>query len=121
MHVLVVHFKKEQLLSALLPPALRAKLLWAEWGPVPRQMLHGPARWAYLAAARRADLILAVSAGTRDSVCALGVPPEHVHVIPNAVPGAGVLLQRDRPGAGTPGAWDPTRCASRRLRVPLSR
>ena len=84
--VLVVHFKKEQLLSALLPPALRAKLLWAEWGPVPRQMLHGPARWAYLAAARRADLILAVSAGTRDSVCALGVPPEHVHVIPNALP-----------------------------------
>jgi glycosyltransferase involved in cell wall biosynthesis len=84
--VLVVHFKKEQLLSALLPPALRAKLLWAEWGPVPRQMLHGPARWAYLAAARRADLILAVSAGTRDSVCAVGVPPEQVHVIPNALP-----------------------------------
>jgi glycosyltransferase involved in cell wall biosynthesis len=84
--VLVVHFKKEQLLAALLPRALRAKLLWAEWGPVPRQMLHGPARWAYLTAARRADLILAVSAGTRDSVCAVGVPPEQVHVIPNALP-----------------------------------
>ena len=64
--VLIVHFKKEQLLSAALPRRLRAKLLWAEWGPVPKQMRHGAGRWAYLGAARRADLILAVSAGTRD-------------------------------------------------------
>ena len=84
--VLIVHFKKEQLLSSLLPEKLRAKLLWAEWGPVPRQMVHGAGRWAYLAAARRADLILAVSAGTRDSICALGVPAKQVHVIPNALP-----------------------------------
>jgi glycosyltransferase involved in cell wall biosynthesis len=84
--VLIAHFKKEQLLSSLLPERLRAKLLWAEWGPVPRQMVHGPGRWAYLAAARRADLILAVSAGTRDSICALGVPAKQVHVIPNALP-----------------------------------
>jgi glycosyltransferase involved in cell wall biosynthesis len=84
--VLVVHFKKEQLLAALLPRRLRAKLLWAEWGPVPRQMVYGPGRWAYRAAARRADVILAVSAGTRDSVCALGVPGPQVHVIPNAIP-----------------------------------
>jgi glycosyltransferase involved in cell wall biosynthesis len=84
--VLVVHFKKEQLLSALLPRRLRAKLLWAEWGPIPRQMLHGPGRLAYLAAARRADLILAVSAGTRDSLCALGVPGPRVHIVPNALP-----------------------------------
>jgi glycosyltransferase involved in cell wall biosynthesis len=84
--VLVVHFKKEQLLAALLPRRLRARLLWAEWGPVPRQMLFGPGRWAYRAAARRADLILAVSAGTRDSVCALGVPAPQVHVVPNALP-----------------------------------
>ena len=84
--VLVAHFKKEQLLAALLPRKLRPKLLWAEWGPVPRQMVHGPGRWAYLAAARRADLILAVSPGTRDSVCALGVSASQVHVIPNALP-----------------------------------
>jgi glycosyltransferase involved in cell wall biosynthesis len=83
---LVVHFKKEQLLASLLPQRLRASLVWAEWGPVPRQMLNGPGRWAYLAAARRADLILAVSAGTRDSVCAVGVPGPQVHVIPNALP-----------------------------------
>lgn len=84
--VLVVHFKKEQLLTTLLPRRLRPKLLWAEWGPVPRQMRHGLGRWGYLAAARRADLILAVSAGTRDSVCATGVPASHVHVVPNALP-----------------------------------
>lgn len=84
--VLVVHFKKEQLLAGLLPRRLRAKLLWAEWGPVPTQMQRGPGRWAYLAAARRADLILAVSAGTRDSVCAAGAPAGHVHVVPNALP-----------------------------------
>jgi glycosyltransferase involved in cell wall biosynthesis len=84
--VLVTHFKKEQLLAALLPRRLRPKLVWAEWGPVPRQMRGGPGRWAYLAAARRADLILAVSPGTRDSVCALGVPARQVHVIPNALP-----------------------------------
>jgi glycosyltransferase involved in cell wall biosynthesis len=84
--VLVVHFKKEQLLAGLLPPRLRARLLWAEWGPVPRQMLYGPGRWVYLAAARRADAILAVSAGTRDSLYAVGVPAAQVHVVPNAVP-----------------------------------
>jgi glycosyltransferase involved in cell wall biosynthesis len=83
---LVVQFKKEQLLTTALPRRLRAKLLWAEWGPVPRQMLHGPGRTAYLAAARRADVIMAVSAGTRDSVCAVGVPPGKVHVVPNALP-----------------------------------
>jgi glycosyltransferase involved in cell wall biosynthesis len=84
--VLVVHFKKEQLLAALLPPRLRPKLVWAEWGPVPKQMLHGPGRWTYLSAARQADLILAVSPGTRDSVCALGVPASQVHIVPNALP-----------------------------------
>jgi glycosyltransferase involved in cell wall biosynthesis len=84
--VLVVHFKKEQLLSAALPRRLRAKLMWAEWGPVPRQMRSGPGRWTYRAAARRAELILAVSDGTRDSVCAAGVPADRVHVVPNALP-----------------------------------
>lgn len=84
--VLVVHFKKEQLLASLLPRKLRPRLLWAEWGPIPRQMHHGPGRLAYLAAARRADLIMAVSPGTRDSICALGVPARQVHVVPNALP-----------------------------------
>ncbi len=84
--LLIVHYKKEQLLASLLPPRLRARLLWAEWGPVPRRMTHGAGRWAYLAAARRAEQVLAVSAGTRDSVCAVGVPAARVHVVPNALP-----------------------------------
>lgn len=83
--VLLVHYKKEQLLAALLPKRLRAQLVWAEWGPVPKELRHGPGRQAYVTAARRASLVLAVSAGTRDSVCALGVPSERVHVVRNAV------------------------------------
>ena len=84
--VLIMHFKKEQLLSAALPRRLRADLVWAEWGPIPGPLRYGLGRSAYLIAARRADLILAVSAGTRDSVCALGVPQRQVHVVPNALP-----------------------------------
>ena len=33
--VLILHFKKEQLLGSLLPKRLRPRLIWAEWGPVP--------------------------------------------------------------------------------------
>ena len=83
--VLLVHYKKEQLLGATLPKRLRAQLVWAEWGPVPREMRHGLGRLAYVAAARRTPLVLAVSAGTRDSICSAGVPPDRVHVVPNAV------------------------------------
>jgi glycosyltransferase involved in cell wall biosynthesis len=83
--VLVVHYKKEQLLAAILPARLRAELMWAEWGPVPHELRHGPGRLAYLAAARRAPLVIAVSAGTRDSICAVGVPADRVHYVPNAL------------------------------------
>lgn len=83
--VLIMHYKKEQLLAATLPRRLRAQLVWAEWGPVPSQMSHGAGRIAYAAASRRASLVLAVSAGTRDSICAAGVAPARVHVVPNAI------------------------------------
>jgi glycosyltransferase involved in cell wall biosynthesis len=83
--VLVVHYKKEQLLAATLPERLRAHLIWAEWGPVPKELRHGTARLAYLAAARRARLVMAVSAGTRDSICAVGVSADRVHLVPNAL------------------------------------
>ena len=83
--VLIVHYKKEQLLAAILPERLRARLIWAEWGPVPRELRHGPGRLGYLAAARRAPVVLAVSAGTRDSICAVGVPADRVHLVPNAL------------------------------------
>ena len=83
--VLIVHYKKEQLLASMLPRTLRPTLLWAEWGPVPFPMRRGAPRLAYLAAARGADAVMAVSAGTRDSVCAVGVPESKVAVVPNAV------------------------------------
>ncbi len=84
--VLVLHFKKEQLLGPLLPKRLRPLLIWAEWGPVPQQMSRGPGRWAYITAARRADLIFAVSAGTRDSLQSVGLPSQRIHIVPNALP-----------------------------------
>lgn len=83
--VLVVHYKKEQLLASLLPTHLRAQLIWAEWGPVPAELSHGLGRVAYATAARRAELVLAVSERTRESVRAAGVPAARVHVIPNAL------------------------------------
>jgi glycosyltransferase involved in cell wall biosynthesis len=46
-------------------------------------MRRGLPRWAYLAAARRARLIMAVSAGTKASLQSVGVPAEKVVVVPN--------------------------------------
>jgi glycosyltransferase involved in cell wall biosynthesis len=83
--VLLVHFKKEQLLVPALPRALRPTTVWAEWGPVPYQMRMGPGGRAYAAAGRRADLVVAVSEHTRESVCTAGVDPEKVAVLPNAI------------------------------------
>jgi glycosyltransferase involved in cell wall biosynthesis len=83
--VLMVHYKKEQLMAHWLPERLRATLVWAEWGPVPFPLRRGLPRWMYLRAARGAATIMAVSAGTRESVCAVGVPPERVEVVPNVL------------------------------------
>ena len=83
--VLIVHYKKEQLLASMLPARQRPVLLWAEWGPVPFPMRKGLPRFAYLKAAGRADAVMSVSAGTRESVCDVGVDREKVVVVPNAV------------------------------------
>lgn len=83
--ILLLHFKKEQLLCALLPAGLTGRIVWAEWGPVPPPMRRGLARRMYARAARRASRIIAVSEGTRRSVIAAGVPPEKVTVVPNLV------------------------------------
>lgn len=83
--VLLVHFKKEQLLAATLPDRLTATLAWAEWGPVPPELRRGLPRWAYLRAARHVKLVMAVSEGTARSVCAVGIPQSRVHVVPNAL------------------------------------
>ena len=83
--VLLVHYKKEQLMVLALPRALSRTCAWAEWGPVPFPLRSGLANVAYRLAARRAAVVMAVSAGTRDSVCQAGVPAAKVHVVPNAM------------------------------------
>ncbi len=83
--VLLLHFKKEQLLCSLLPRRLTGEIVWAEWGPVPMQLRHGPARMLYALAARRAQRIIAISQGTKESIVQCGVPAEKVEVVPNLV------------------------------------
>jgi glycosyltransferase involved in cell wall biosynthesis len=90
--VLLLHFKKEQLMSAILPRRLTGAVVWAEWGRLPEPVAHGPARLLYLAAARRAKLIVAVSESTRSSLIDAGVPVEKVVVIHNIVDGAEVAF-----------------------------
>ena len=83
--VLIVHYKKEQLLALTLGKRLRATLIWAEWGPVPFPLRKGLPRRAYLQAAGLASLVLAISEGTRRSVVEVGVDPAKVVVVPNVL------------------------------------
>jgi glycosyltransferase involved in cell wall biosynthesis len=83
--VLMVHYKKEQLLAGMLPAELRRTLVWAEWGPVPFPLRKGLPRRAYLRAGERAKLVMAISEGTRHSVADVGVPLEKIVVVPNVM------------------------------------
>jgi glycosyltransferase involved in cell wall biosynthesis len=83
--VLLVHHEKEQLMARYLPKRLRPALVWAAWGPVPFPLRRGLPRWLYLGAARRADRVIAISSGTRVSLCDVGLPDEAIEVVPNAV------------------------------------
>jgi glycosyltransferase involved in cell wall biosynthesis len=83
--VLVVHYKKEQLLARMLPKALRRTVVWEEWGPVPFPLRRGLPRSAYLAASRQAALVLAISEGTRRSVSEVGVEESKIVVVPNVL------------------------------------
>jgi glycosyltransferase involved in cell wall biosynthesis len=83
--VLMVHYKKEQLLAGMLPAELRRTIVWEEWGPVPFPLRKGLPRRAYLRAADRAALVLAISEGTRSSVAEVGVPQEKIVVVPNVL------------------------------------
>jgi glycosyltransferase involved in cell wall biosynthesis len=83
--VLLVHYKKEQLMALLLPRAMRPILVWAEWGPVPFELRRGGPRLLYRLAARPAKLIMAVSESTKVSVQAVGIPGEKIIVVPNVV------------------------------------
>lgn len=94
--VLLVCFKKEQLLSALVPPGVARAIVWAEWGPLPAQLQQGLPRRLYVAAARRARLMLAESQGTRRSLVAAGVADDRIAVVPNVLDGAKLRFE---PGA----------------------
>lgn len=83
--VLMLHYKKEQLLARSLPARLRPRIVWAEWGPVPCQMRSGPGQRLYVAASAQVASVLAISAGTRQSVVDTGVDPDRVEVLPNAL------------------------------------
>jgi glycosyltransferase involved in cell wall biosynthesis len=82
---LLLHYKKEQLLAADLPAALRPRVIWAEWGPVPRQLRHGPGRRFYARASWGVSRVLAISEGTAASVVEAGVERSRVSVLPNAL------------------------------------
>ncbi len=83
--LLLLHYKKEQLLAPTLPAGLRPQVAWAEWGPVPRQLGRGPGGRLYARASREVDPVLAISAGTRQSVIDAGVDAAKVTVLPNAL------------------------------------
>jgi glycosyltransferase involved in cell wall biosynthesis len=83
--ILLVHYKKEQLLARMLPKALRRTVVWCEWGPVPFPLRRGLPRRAYLSAAEQVPLVLAISEGTRSSVAEVGVPDAKIVVVPNVL------------------------------------
>ena len=83
--VLLLHYKKEQLMALTLPRRLTRTVVWAEWGPVPFPLRQGIPNALYRLAGRRAKLVMAVSEGTRASVCEAGVPQSKVHVVPNVM------------------------------------
>ena len=83
--VLLVHYKKEQLMARMLPAELRRTVVWSEWGPVPFPLRKGLPRRAYLAAAEQAALVMAISEGTRRSVTDVGVEERKVVVVPNVL------------------------------------
>jgi glycosyltransferase involved in cell wall biosynthesis len=83
--VLLVHYKKEQLMARMLPAELSRTVVWSEWGPVPFPMRKGLPRRAYLRAAERVPLVMAVSEGTKSSVAEVGVDPAKIVVVPNVL------------------------------------
>jgi glycosyltransferase involved in cell wall biosynthesis len=80
-----VHYKKEQLMARMLPDELSRTVVWSEWGPVPFPLRKGLPRRAYLRAAERVPLVMAVSEGTKRSVTEVGVDPQKVVVVPNVL------------------------------------
>jgi glycosyltransferase involved in cell wall biosynthesis len=83
--VLLVHYKKDQLLARWLPKRLRPLVVWCEWGPIPFPMRKGLPRRMYLNAAKHADVIMAISEGTKQNLIDVGVPAEKITYVPNVM------------------------------------
>ncbi len=80
--LLLLPYKKEQLLGSLLPRRGRPAIAWLEWGPIPRPMRAGAGAVLLRAAGRGAGAVLAVSESTAASLREAGLPPAKVHVVP---------------------------------------
>jgi glycosyltransferase involved in cell wall biosynthesis len=116
--VLLVHYKKEQLLAPWLPARLRATLAWAEWGPVPRQLRTGAPNRLFRRAARDVGAVLAVSEGTRRSLVEAGIDPASIAVVPNVMDLNAVVFdagarERVRGELGIPAGAFTVGCVSR--------
>jgi glycosyltransferase involved in cell wall biosynthesis len=116
--VVLLHYKKEQLLAPGLPVSLRPRIAWCEWGPVPRQMRRGPGRWAYARAGRGVSAVLAISEGTRESVIAAGLDQAKVTYLPNAMRTGEIRFSEEgrarvRAELGIPGDAFTVGCVSR--------
>lgn len=83
--VVLLHYKKEQLMSRLVLPRMAPRVVWAEWGPLPFEFRSGAARRAYVASAGRAAHVACVSEGTRQTIVDAGVPAGKATVVPNLV------------------------------------
>ena len=83
--VVLLHYKKEQLMSRLVTPGISPRVVWAEWGPVPFEFRTGLPQRAYAFSAGRAAHVACVSEGTRQTVVAAGVPEARASVVPNLV------------------------------------
>lgn len=85
--VLLLHFKKEQLLAATLPRDLTRAVVWAEWGPLPPPLRSGVPRRVYALAAQRAARVVAESTATARSIIAAGVDPDRLVIAGNVFDG----------------------------------
>ena len=83
--VLLLHHKKEQLLSALIPRSMVRSVVWAEWGPLPLAMRGPAARALYRLASRRATAVIAESSATERSLRAAGISARKTVVVPNVL------------------------------------
>ena len=81
------------------------RLAWAEWGPVPFPLRRGLPRRSTGAPRGASHAVLAVSAGTRESVIEVGVPRSEVTVVPNVVAHRRDRLRRRGRRDGCAASW----------------